>query len=204
VSGQPRFKRLNQQMLRFAVGAAVQLAVTAGSAVVAEGQPLSFTASALKTTYGTGDYEATRGDWQAEGVLRYHSHGLFRIGVGAQVGKFDEPYSDPSFTSVGVFVEPALGRAFAERWCGSLGARYGWAHERVGEEVDGLWAWGWQAGLVAGLDYRIAAHTAVGVELDATRLSLERDEGSVIPPSGLGRKGWRYGLGLTPRFGGRR
>jgi hypothetical protein len=168
------------------------------------GWPFSFAVSALRTTYSSGNYDATDGDWQAEGVLRYHSRGSFRIGVGAEVGKFDEPYSDPSFTGVGLFVEPGLAKPLTDRWTGSLGGRYGWAHERVGDRGDGLWAWGWQASVVAGVDYRLGANAAAGLQLEVTRLSLRREEDVTIPSSGLERRGWLYGLGLTLRFGGRR
>jgi hypothetical protein len=167
------------------------------------GWPFSFTVSALRTTYGSGDYGATGGDWQAEGVMRYHTRGSFRVGVGAEVGKFDEPYSDPSFTAVGVFVEPGLAKPLADRWTGSLGGRYGWAHERVGDHADGLWAWGWQASVVLGADYRLGDNAAAGFQLEVTRLSLMRDEDLVAPAPGLQRRGWLYGLGLTLRFGGR-
>jgi Caspase domain len=170
---------------------------------VGHGWPFSFTASYLRTAYGSGNYAATSGDWQAEGVVRY-LRGLFRIGVGAEVGKFDEPYSDPSFTAVGVFVEPGLGKPLTDRWTGSVGGRYGWAHERVGNEADGLWAWGWQASIVAGVDYRLGASAAAGLQLEVKHLSLRRDEGPTVPASGLSRRGWLYGLGLTLRVGGGR
>jgi hypothetical protein len=170
--------------------------------VVARGHLLSFIASALKTAYGSES--ATSGDWRAEGVLRYQSRGLFRIGVGAEVGKFDEPYSDPSFIAVGVFVEPGINKFLTDRWMGSLGARYGWAHERVGDEADGLWAWGWQAGAVAGVDYRLGASTGAGMQLEVTRLSLQQDENLTVPPSGLKRQKWRYNLSLTLRLDKRR
>jgi hypothetical protein len=73
----------------------------------------------------------------------------------------------------------------------------------VGNEADGLWAWGWQASIVAGMDYRLGASAAAGLQLEVKRLSLRRDEGATVPASGLSRRGWLYGLGLTLRVGGR-
>lgn len=192
------------QLSRFVRPLVLAPALALAMADPARGQPVSFTVAASKTAYGSGDYGQTHGDWRAEVVLRYEARGLFRAGLGAEVGKLDEPYSDPSFTAAGVFGEIGLGKVLADRWSGLLGGRYGWSQERVGDESDGLWAWGWQAGAVAGVDYRVAASTAVGLQAEATHLSLRRDEGLTSPPAGLSRRGWRFGLGLTLRFGGRR
>jgi hypothetical protein len=190
-------------VVRFVRAAALATALPAAAAHPADGHPVSFTVAASKTAYASGDYGETDGDWRAEGVLRYESRGLLRAGLGVEVGKLDEPYSDPSFTAIGVFGEVGLAAALADRWAGLLAARYGWSHERVGEEEDGLWAWGWEAGVVAGVDYRVSGSAAIGLQADATRLSLRRDEEVTTPPSGLSRRGWRFGLGLTLRLGGR-
>ena len=186
------------------VRAAVLAPALAAVSDPASGQPISFTAAISKTAYGSGDYADTNGDWRAEGALRYEFRNRFHAGVGAEIGKLDEPYSDPSFTAAGIFAELGLGKALGDRWSGLLAGRYGWSHERVGEESDGLWAWGWQAGVVAGVDRRVATSTAVGLLAEATHLSLQRDEHIASPPSGLQRRGWRYAVGLTLRFGGRR
>lgn len=187
---------------RFVRAAALATALTAAAVHPASGQPVSFTVAVSKSAYASGDYGETDGDWRAEGVLRYESRGPLRAGVGVEVGKLDEPYSDPSFTAVSVFGEVGLATALADRWAGRLAARYGWSHERVGDEEDGLWAWGWEAGVVAGADYRLSGSAAVGLQAEATRLSLRRHEAVPSPPSGLRREGWRFGLGLTLRLGG--
>jgi hypothetical protein len=178
------------QLARLVRATALAPALVASVADPVSGAPVSFTAAVSKTGYGSGEYGETDGDWRAEAVLRYESRGLFRAGIGAEVGKLDEPYSDPSFTAVGVFGELGLGKVLANRWSGLLAGRYGWSHERVGEESNGLWAWGWQAGVLAGVDYgwRIAPRSDCRPKPLTSRSSATRASRS-LPPVCAGKAG---------------
>lgn len=171
--------------------------VLVGTAAGVRAQSLFFGVGLLKTTYDGGDYRSTSGDWQAEGTVGVRVRAPFRVAVGLSGGKLDEPYSDPSFTTVAVFLEPGISGSLGGKWAGALGARWGWAHERVGEQVDGLWAWGWQAGLAGDLLFMVRSSTGIGLRCTAEYLDLRRDEVTPIPPSGLDRQGWRFGLGLA-------
>jgi hypothetical protein len=163
-------------------------------------QSLSMSVAALKTSYSSGQYNDTRGDWNADAVLRLGTWSPLHVGLGVSVGKFDESYSDPSFTAVGAFLEPSVGAVLSENWGGTFALRYGLQQERVGERSDGLWAWGWQAGAVATIDYHLSEETAIGLQLEATRLDLRHDADLPLPPSGVDRVGWRFGAGAVLRF----
>jgi len=99
------------QLQRIVRAAALAPALAAAESDLASGQPMTFTAAVSKTAYSSGDYGETDGDWRAEGVLRYEFRNRFHAGIGAEIGKLDEPYSDPSFTAAGIFGELGLGRA---------------------------------------------------------------------------------------------
>lgn len=181
----------------YSVVAFIALVGVAAGAESVCAQSLFFGLGVLKTTYAGSDYKSTSGDWQAEGTIGLHVRAPFRVAVGFSGGKLDEPYSDPSFTTVAVFLEPSISGSLGGKWTGALGARWGWAQERVGEQGDGLWAWGWQAGLAGDLLFMVRSSTGVGLRCTAEYLDLRRDEVTPIPPSGLDRQGWRIGLGLV-------
>jgi hypothetical protein len=187
-------------MIRHAV--VCTLLASSISATRLAAQQLSAAVALPKPFYGGGDYSATHGDWQAEGTVRYAFAAPIRVGVGVGGGKFDEPYSDPSFSSVWLHLEASfrsLVRPDLQTW---VGARYGWTHERVGDRESGLWAWGWLGGAVGGVDYALSERFGVGVQIDVMLLNLRRDESGVPPPGGLDREGWRVSVGPVLRFGG--
>jgi hypothetical protein len=165
-------------------------------------QPLSAAIALSKPFYAGGDYGDTRGDWQAELTLRYHFDARFRIGLGAGGGKLDEAYSDPSFSSFWLHVEPSLGGQVSRNLRAWVGARYGWAHERVEDREQGLWAWGWLAGGILGLSYAVREDIGIGVHADVMHLDLRRDEIGAAPSGGLDREGWRLSVGPVLTFGG--
>ena len=174
--------------------------ITLAGTAALPAQSLSMSLAALKTSYSAGQYDETRGDWNAEAVLRLQLWSPVHLGLGVGAGKLDEAYSDPSFTAVGAFLEPSVSAVLNENWGGTFGLRYGLQQERVGEKSNGLWAWGWQAGAAATIDYHLTEGTTIGLQLEATRLDLRHDEDLPLPPSGVEREGWRLGAGAVLRF----
>ena len=83
-----------------------------------------------------------------------------------------------------------------------VGARYGWAHGRVGDREGGSWAWGWLAGAAGGVSYQLSDDVGIGLQVDVMRLSLRRDETDVVTPEGLDREGWRLSIGPVLTIGG--
>jgi len=173
--------------------AATELAAQRVSAAVAVSRPL----------FWGGAYGDTSGDWQVELALRYHFDAPVRIGVGAGGGKFDEAYADPSFTSFWLHVEPSVGGQVSRNLRAWLGARYGWAHERVADREEGLWAWGWLGGAFGGLSYDVSEDIGIGLHADVVRLDLRRDDMGAAPAGGLDREGWRLSIGPVLTIGGR-
>ena len=161
------------------------------------------TVAYYRNTYGGGDYALAEGDWQAEATARYHFAGPFGLGAGVTVGKFDDPASDPSFTSVAVYLEPSVDAALSSEFGVWAGGRYGWAHERVGSRERGLWGWGWEAGGAAGVDYALRAGLGIGLQVEAMRLDLARDEDLFPASASRDREGWRLAAGIGVRLGGR-
>jgi hypothetical protein len=175
------------------------LACVSASGLAAQG--LSATLALEKPFYWSDDYRDTHGDWQAETTLRYQFDGPFGVGVGGGGGKLDEDYSDPSFSFFWFHVETSLAAHLSRSSRAWIGARYGWAHERVGDRGGGLWAWGWLGGAVGGLSYLVNEHIGIGLHVDVMRLDLRRDELGVAPAGGLDREGWRVSLGPRLTFG---
>jgi hypothetical protein len=187
---------------RTALICALALAASISAPGRSHGQGLSATIALGKPFYWGGDFSDTQGDWQAEVTARYHFDGPFRIGIGLGGGKFDEPFSDPSFSSLWLYVEPSLRREIGARLQTWLGARYGWTHERVGDRDGGLWAWGWLGGAGGGMDYALSERVGVGIQVDVMHLDLRRDEDGALPPGGLDREGWRWSVGPVLKLGG--
>ena len=164
-------------------------------------QGFSATLALEKPFYWNGDYRETNGDWQAETTLRYQFDGPFRIGVGGGGGKLDEDYSDPSLSHFWIHVETSLAVQLARSSRAWIGARYGWAHERVGDRGGGLWAWGWLGGAAGGVSYAVSEAIDVGIQVDLVRLDLRRDDGRAAPPGGVDREGWRVSFGPVLELG---
>ena len=157
---------------------------------VASAQELSLAVS-LDTSWYSGDaYQSTDGDRAGEVAIGYETSRGLRLSGGVFFGKFDEPISDPSFTAVGLFFEPSWTFRRNSRVRPFAGARVGWEHQRVGDHLNGLWAYGWGLGGVAGVLVRIGDPVSVGVRSVVSGLNLERDNGT-------SRNGLRVQLGGT-------
>ena len=144
----------------------------------ANAQILSAEFSLDGNSYHGSDRESTSGDRSGEVAFKYEFSTGFRLGAGVGIGKFDEPVSDPSFTTVSIFVEPAWTFRRSSRIRPFVGGRVSWEHERVGDQRDGLWAYGWGAGALGGVALRLGEHVSVGGRVIVTWLDLERDASS--------------------------
>ena len=142
------------------------------------------------TSYGGDAYATTDGDRGGEVAVGFEmSRGLRLVG-GVFVGKFDEPISDPSFTAVSVFFEPSWILRRTARVRPIVGARVAWEHQRVGDQSDGLWAYGWGVAGVGGVLVRLGQPVSVGLRTVVSALNIERGNGS-------SRNGLRFQLGAT-------
>jgi hypothetical protein len=155
----------------------------------ATAQILSAEFSLDGNSYHGRDRESTNGDRSGEVAFRYEFSSGFRLGAGVGIGKFDEPVSDPSFTTINVFVEPSWVFRRRNRLRPFVGARLGWEHERVGEQSTGLWAYGWGVGAIGGMAVKLGEPVSVAARVVLTRLDLDRDASS--------RKGLRLATGAT-------
>jgi hypothetical protein len=157
-------------------------------------QELTVAASVSKLTYGGDDYDATNGDRSLDVVMRYRWWRGLQVGGGAFVGKFDHPVSDPSFTSIAVFLESTWLWRPEGRVRPYAGGRVAWEHERVGELDGGLWLYGWSIGPSAGVDVVLTERVFVGMAGWWAALDLGRElTANVIED----RKGHRFSLGGT-------
>jgi hypothetical protein len=159
------------------------------SAVVSA-QELSLALSLDGTSYKGDAYQTTDGDRGGEVAIGFETSGGLRLSGGFFFGKFDEPISDPSFTAVSVFFEPSYTFRRSARVRPFAGARVGWEHQRVGEQSNGLWAYGWGVAAVAGVLVRLGEPVSVGVRTVVSGLNLERDDGT-------SRNGTRVQVGGT-------
>jgi hypothetical protein len=153
-------------------------------------QELSFAVSLDGTWYGGDAYNMTNGDRAGEVALGYETSRGIRLAGGVFVGKFDEPISDPSFTAVSAFFEPAWIFRRTARVRPLAGARLSWEHQRVGDQSNGLWAYGWGAAGVAGVLVKLGEPVSVGVRTVLSGLNMERGNGA-------SRNGVRLQLGGT-------
>jgi hypothetical protein len=129
-------------------------------------------------SYHGRDRESTAGDRSGEVAFKYEFSSSFRLGAGVGIGKFDEPVSDPSFTTVTVFLEPSWGFRRSSRVRPFVGGRVSWEHERVGDQSSGLWAYGWGAAAIGGVGVKLGDPVSVAARVVLTRLDLERDTSS--------------------------
>jgi hypothetical protein len=160
------------------------------SSRTASAQQLSVALSLDATSY-TGDaYESTDGDQGGEVAVGYEMSTGFHLAGGVFVGKFDEPISDPSFTAVSLFAEPSWIFRRTARVRPLIGTRVAWEHQRVGDQNDGLWAYGWSVAGVGGVLVRLGEPVSVGVRAVVSGLNLERENDS-------SRNGLRFQIGGT-------
>jgi len=144
-------------------------------------------------SYGGDDYDQTNGDRAVTLAGSYRFRPAWQVGAGAFVGKFDHPSSDPSFTAIALFVEPARVWQVAPRIRAITGARVAWEHERVGDQSNGLWAYGWSWGPSGQLDVSLSDRVFVGGTLTWIVLDLGRD-GPVSRNGHRLQSGGRVGL----------
>jgi hypothetical protein len=71
-----------------------------------------------------------------------------------------------------------------------IGTRVAWEHQRVGDQNDGLWAYGWSVAGVGGVLVRLGEPVSVGVRAVVSGLNLERENDS-------SRNGLRFQIGGT-------
>jgi hypothetical protein len=166
--------QLNGVLFRLSCAVTILL-LTTGPAF---GQELSLAVSLDTTTYGGDAYDTTEGDVGGEFTLGYETARGLRFASGVFVGKFDEPVSDPSFTAISVFFEPSWAFRPTSRVRPVVGARVGWERQRAGNQSTGLWAYGWGAAGVGGVEVRLGEPVSVGVRTIVTGLNIERDDGS--------------------------
>src|SRR5262245_28423990 len=166
------------------------VAMLLASSGIASAQELSFSVSLDVTIYRGDAYASTDGDRTAEVAVGYEMSRGFRLAGGVLFGKFDEPISDPSFTAVSLFFEPAWVFRPRARVRPVVGTRVAWEHQRVGDQSNGLWAYGWGVAGVAGVLIRLGEPVSVGVRTVVSGLNLERDNGT-------SRNGMRFHLGGT-------
>jgi hypothetical protein len=157
---------------------------------VASAHELSFAVSLDASSYSGDAYQTTDGDRDGEVAIGFETSRGLRLAGGVFVGKFDEPISDPSFTAVGLFFEPSWTFRRSARVRPFAGARVGWEHQRVGDQSNGLWAYGWGVGGVAGVLVRLGEPVAVGLRTVVTGLNIERDNAT-------SRNGMRVQFGGT-------
>jgi hypothetical protein len=141
----------------------------------ATAQILSAEFSLDGNSYHGRDRATTTGDPSGEVAFKYEFKSGFRLGAGVGMGKFDEPVSDPSFTTVTVFVEPSWVLRQSSRVRPFVGGRVSWEHERVGEQSAGLWAYGWGVGANGGVGVKLGEPVSIAGRVMITRLDLERD-----------------------------
>ena len=170
--------------------ALLALLVTLASSAPAAAQELSFSVSLDAVSYNGDAYHVTDGDRGVELALGFETSRGIRLTGGVALSKFDEPISDPSFTAVGLFFEPAWVFRRTARIRPFAGARIAWEHQRVGDHTNGLWAYGWGAGGIAGFLVRLGDPVSVGVRTVVSGINAERDDGS-------SRNGPRVQLGGT-------
>jgi hypothetical protein len=178
--------RLHRTVSSCAGVAAMFLACSA----VAAAQELSLGVSLDASSYRGNAYQTTDGDRGGEVAIGFETSRGLRLAGGVFVGKFDEPISDPSFTTVSLFFEPSWTFRRNARVRPSAGARVGWEHQRVGEQSNGLWAYGWGVAGVAGVLVRLGEPVSVGLRTVVSGLNIERDNGT-------SRNGMRVQLGGT-------
>jgi hypothetical protein len=165
-------------MLRILTIAGAVSAMTFWHAGNATAQILSAEFSLDGNSYHGRDRETTKGDRSGEVAFKYEFRSGFRLGAGVGIGKFDEPVSDPSFTTVNFFLEPSWGLRRSSRVRPFVGGRVSWEHERVGDQNTGLWAYGWGAGALGGVAVKLGERVSVAGRVMLTRLDLERDASS--------------------------
>jgi hypothetical protein len=156
----------------------------------ASAQELSLAVSLDASSYKGDAYQATDGDRGGEVAVGFETSRGLRLAGGVFVGKFDEPISDPSFTAVSLFFEPSWTFRPRARIRPFAGARVGWEHQRVGEQSNGLWAYGWGVAGVAGVLVRLGEPVSVGLRTVVSGLNVDRGDGA-------SRNGVRVQLGGT-------
>ena len=165
-------------MLRTVPIAGAVLAMSLCQTGIATAQILSAELSLDGNSYHGEDRESTNGDRSGEVALKYEWRSGFRLGGGVGIGKFDEPVSDPSFTTVTVFVEPSWVFRRSSRVRPFVGGRVSWEHERVGDQNGGLWAYGCGAGAIGGVAVKLGEPVSVAARVVLTRLDLDRSNSS--------------------------
>ena len=165
-------------MFRTLTIAGVVSAMTLWCAGTANAQTLSVEFSVDGNSYYGRDRESTDGDRSGEVAFKYQFGSGFRLGAGVAIGKFDEPVSDPSFTTFSLFLEPAWVFRRRGRVRPFVGGRVGWEQERVGDQSHGLWAYGWGAGALGGVAAKLGEHVSVAGRVLVTWLDLARDASS--------------------------
>ena len=178
--------RLHRTSFSYAGVAAMFFACSAG----ASAQELSLSVSVDASSYRGDAYQTTDRDRGGEVAIGFATSRGLRLAAGVFVGKFDEPVSDPSFTAVSLFVEPTWTFRRKARVRPFAGARVGWEHQRVGDQSNGLWAYGWGVGGVAGVLVRLGEPVSVGLRTVFSGLNIERDNST-------SRNGMRVQLGGT-------
>ena len=143
------------------------------SASSAFAQELSLSVSLDATRYGGDAYSLTEGDRGGEVALGFETSRGLRLSGGLFVGKFDEPISDPSFTAIAVFFEPAWIFRPTARVRPIIGARVAWEQQRVGDQSNGLWAYGWGVAGVGGVLVRLGDPVSVGARAVVSGLNMD-------------------------------
>jgi len=177
-------------MSRLGLTPVLVVASLLGARTQAAAQELSVALSLDSTSYYGDAYSLTDGDRGGEVAIGYETSRGLRMSGGLFVGSFDEPISDPSFTAIGLFFEPAWVFRHRARVRPILGARVAWEHQRVGDQSNGLWAYGWGAGGVGGVLVRLGEPVSVGVETVLMGLNMDRQDGT-------SRNGLRFQVGGT-------
>lgn len=172
------------------VSSCASVAVFLACSAVASAQELSLALALDATSYRGDAYQRTDGDRGGELAIGFETSRGLRLAGGVFVGKFDEPISDPSFTAISLFFEPSWTFRPRARIQPFAGARISWEHQRVGDQSNSLWAYGWGAAGVAGVLVRLGEPVSVGLRTVVSGLNIERDDGS-------SRDGMRVQLGGT-------
>ena len=159
---------------RTSIGLGIVVMLVCGA--TASAQELSFSLSLDATIYGGDAYKPTNGDRGGELAIAYQMMRGLKLGGGVFVGKFDEPISDPSFTAVSLFFEPAWVFRRTARVRPFVGSRVAWEHQRAGDRSSGLWAYGWSVAGVAGVLVRLGEPVSVGVRTVVSGLNMDRED----------------------------
>lgn len=173
-----RIQREEAVMRRTLTTAGAIVAITFWHAGHATAQILSAEFSLDGNAHYGRDRESTRGDQSGEVAIKYQFKQGFRLGAGVGIGKFDEPVSDSSFTTVSVLVEPSWVFRPTRRLRPFVGGRVSWEHERVGSQNAGLRAYGWGAGAIGGVALALGEAVSVAGRVSLTGLDVDRDASS--------------------------